>query len=175
MDIDLKKAEIWKYISTVEGGEETLAWLKKGGFFTAPASMKHHGAYSGGLFDHSRRVAFNLINMTDKLGLRWERKESPAIVGVLHDVCKMDQYILKSDGSYEWNEEQIINGHGEKSCILLLQHMKLTDEELMCIRYHMGAFEGEAHWNNYTGAIRNFPNVLYTHMADMVASQIENT
>ena len=28
-------------------------WLISNGFFTAPASIKYHGAYEGGLFDHS--------------------------------------------------------------------------------------------------------------------------
>ena len=31
--------------------------LTESGFFTAPASTKYHGAYEGGLFDHSYNVA----------------------------------------------------------------------------------------------------------------------
>lgn len=33
--------------------EEFKKWLIENGFFTAPASIHHHGAYSGALFDHS--------------------------------------------------------------------------------------------------------------------------
>lgn len=36
--------------------EEFKEWLIESGFFTAPASIHHHGAYSGALFDHSFAV-----------------------------------------------------------------------------------------------------------------------
>lgn len=39
------------------------------GFFLAPASTKFHGAYSGGLFDHSKAVTEQLVNLTERLGL----------------------------------------------------------------------------------------------------------
>ena len=42
----------------------------------------------------------------------------------------------------------------------------------MCIRDHMGAFVDRSEWNNYTQAIHAFPNVLWIHHADMIASHI---
>lgn len=39
--------------------EEFRQWLITNGFFTAPASIHHHGAYSGALFDHSFAVTKN--------------------------------------------------------------------------------------------------------------------
>lgn len=171
-----------------------LQYLEAAGFYEAPASKGHHGAYKGALFDHSLQVAYELINLTDKLELKWERKESPAIVGMLHDLCKIDAYTLVNDEEivetqtlggeknkvpivtgqhYEWNRQQLLDGHGEKSCILALRYIDLTDEELMCIRYHMGAFEGEKKWDKYSAAVAKYPNVLYIHTADMIASQIK--
>lgn len=48
-----------------------------------------------------------------------------------------------------------------------------TDEEIACIRWHMGAYETDTKmWNYYGRAIETFPNVLYTHTADMIASKI---
>ena len=38
--------------------------LTKSGFFTAPASTKYHGAYEGGLFDHSYNVTSTLVTLT---------------------------------------------------------------------------------------------------------------
>ena len=67
--------------------------LKAEGYFEAPAGMKHHGAYEGGLFDHSLQVSYELIELTEKLGLKWERHEGPLVVGLLHDLCKVKQYI----------------------------------------------------------------------------------
>lgn len=43
------------------------------GFFTAPASTKYHGAYEGGLFDHSYNVTYALLELTKQCGIRWGR------------------------------------------------------------------------------------------------------
>ena len=48
------------------------------GFFTAPASTRYHGAYEGGLFDHSLEVGKQLVNLTEKLGLKWEKGQGSA-------------------------------------------------------------------------------------------------
>ena len=149
------------------------------GFFEAPASTKYHGAYDGGLFDHSLETARALVELTEKLGLTWERPESPFIVGMYHDLCKCDLYVPNKFDEIEpyqrfvFNNEIIIPGHGEKSIIMLQRYIYLTDEEIACIRWHMGAFETDTKmWNYYGKAIETFPNVLYTHTADMIASRI---
>ena len=36
---------------------------------------------------------------------------------------------------------------------VLAQYFKLTEEEIMCIRYHMGAFCDKSEWNDYTRAV----------------------
>lgn len=145
------------------------------GFFTAPASTKYHGAYEGGLFDHSLEVTKALVDLTDKLGLTWSRPESPYIVGMYHDLCKCDSYYydIESDG-YKYNKDQILDGHGSKSIIIAQKYISLTDEEIACIRWHMGAYETDTKlWNYYGRAIEEYPNVLYTHTADMIASKIK--
>lgn len=156
-----------------------LEYLEQSGYYTAPASKNHHGNWRGALFEHSFQVAFELQRMTQQLRLDWERRESPMIVGLLHDLCKVDQYNLIEDTfrgvpieTVEYNKNQLITGHGDKSCIYALQHIELTDEEIVCIRYHMGAFI-ESEKESYTKAVNKFPNVLWTHTADMIASQVK--
>lgn len=39
-----------------DGLEDLLDWLMKADFFTAPASTIYHGAYAGGLCQHSLDV-----------------------------------------------------------------------------------------------------------------------
>ena len=39
-----------------DGLEDLLGWLQKSDFFTAPASTRYHGAYEGGLCEHSLDV-----------------------------------------------------------------------------------------------------------------------
>ena len=151
-----------------------------------PASVKYHGAYTGALFDHSYAVAMILQQLTDKLGLKWEKLGSPTIVGMCHDFCKIDKYqqgIILGTGVGEicgqkpvWDYRQSndifpIKGHGARSVILVQKNIKLTDEELLCIYHHMGAYEKDD-WSEFDQAIKRYPNVLWTHQADMIASKI---
>jgi len=157
---------------------EMLFFLKDKGFFTAPASTKYHGNHEGGLFDHSLEVMRKLIFLTKLNGLEWSREESPYIIGMFHDLCKTDTYIHVIDPDperpswWEHNNECPLKGHGDKSIMILSTLMRLTEEEVMCIRYHMGAFTDKEEWNYYTRAVRKYPNVLWTHQADMLASQV---
>ena len=57
--------------------------------------------------------------------------------------------------------------------IMASRYLALTDEEIACIRWHMGAYEKDTKmWEYYGRAVEIYPNVLYTHTADMVASRI---
>lgn len=71
---------------------DTMDWLIGQGFFVKPAAINHHGNHTGGLFEHSMMVAQVLVEMTQKFDIPWTRPESPYIVGMLHDVCKLDDY-----------------------------------------------------------------------------------
>jgi hypothetical protein len=171
------------------------------GFFAAPASAKHHLNYKGGLYDHSRHVTDALVDLTNNNHLKWGRPASPYIIGMLHDLCKCDDYqpILgwkeepvelptsrlnepcepeKHVASYtitgyEYNKEPIFRGHGDKSIMFASILTYLSIEEVLCIRYHMGAFTDKEEWNDYTRAIHACPNVLWTHQADMIATHIK--
>lgn len=153
---------------------EFSKWLAESEFFTAPASTRFHGNYEGGLFDHSFEVMNVLCDLTRHNNLKWQRDGSPFIVGLLHDLCKIDSYTRTGKDTYEYNTDTLLKGHGDKSVMLLASHMELTEEEVMCIRYHMGAFTDKEEWNFYTRAVRQFPNVLWTHHADMIASHVNN-
>nr|DAN86673.1 MAG TPA: Putative helicase [Caudoviricetes sp.] len=154
---------------------EIINDLQGMGFFTAPAAIHHHGAYTGGLFRHSMAVTNQLLVYTEQLELDWDRMESPYIVGMFHDLCKTDDYIFTKDG-WDYRPHKILNGHGEKS-VIMAQHLlksNLTYQEIMCIRWHMGAFDQKENWNVYGEAVACDQNVLYTHTADMYASRVLN-
>lgn len=169
-------------------GEACAERMVRNGFLRAPASKGHHSNYEGGLFDHSVEMAMQLQNLTDKLGLSWLDKESAFRVGILHDLCKIDVYrkVIDKPGifdfevfatepeesHYEWDDSPTIKGHGDKSVIYALNWgCPLTEEEIACITYHMGAYETNR-WDAFSNAIKKFPNVLYTHTADMIADKI---
>lgn len=184
-----RRIELFEALMGDRVSKEFKKWLMENGFFTAPASTKYHGAYEGGLFDHSYEVAQVLWEMTDRLNLEWKREESPYIIGMFHDLCKIDNYITIEDEPgemmmgtneikgrevhFDYNPNSILKGHGEKSIMLLSQFMTLTEEEILCIRFHMGAYEGQDQWDNYDKAIRKYETVLWTHSADMYASKVK--
>lgn len=165
--------------------------LDKEGYFEAPAGKKHHGAFEGGLFEHSVLVTSELVELTNKLGLKWERHEGTLVVGMFHDLCKVKQYIttkvpadenemeLGSDQytgvCYEWNKKQNLPGHGEASIFRLMEYggPQLKNDEMYCIRYHMEAYQGQQEWDPLDMAIKQYPNILYTHLADMIASKLK--
>lgn len=128
--------------------------------------------------DHSYQVTLNLLNLTRWLHLTWQRPESPYIVGMFHDLCKCDNYKCKKpDGmhpeAWVYSDGQLLTGHGEKSVMMLQQFVCLTEEEMLCIRWHMGAFDSEKNWNAYGQSITAYSNVLWTHTADMMAARIQ--
>ena len=102
-----------------------------------------------------------------------------------YDLCKMDNYQhpvvaetlggeeIRDDSKWEYAMDTLLKGHGDKSVMVLAQYFKLTEEEIMCIRYHMGAFCDKSEWNDYTRAVHKYTNVLWTHQADMLASHVE--
>lgn len=159
---------------------EIIDQLQCMGFFEAPAAIHHHGAFTGGLFRHSAAVMNMLLVYTEQLELDWDRKESPYIVGMFHDLCKTDDYVPVSSskvlGESEWgyNDKRLLTGHGDKSVIMLQQLLKgnVTMQEAMCIRWHMGAFDSKENWNAYGNAVACDQNILYTHTADMYASRV---
>lgn len=121
----------------------------------------------------------------------WGFFDAPAstkYLGMFHDLCKIDQYrhpvtgrIIDGDKycpvydeqSWEYNTETLLKGHGDKSVMRCASLLQLTEEEVMCIRYHMGAFTDKEEWQDYTRAIHRYPNVLWTHQADMIAAHIK--
>lgn len=65
-------------------------------------------------------------------------------------------------------------GHGEKSVYLIARFMKLEDEEVLAIRWHMGAWDdavrGGSHGLNEAMKLHRI--VYELHAADMRATHI---
>lgn len=174
------------------GADKLLEWLEQIGFFTAPASTKHHGAYAGGLVEHSNNVYRRLAKMAYEENRRQNRKfpeyavGTIAVVALLHDVCKADAYKPKETGlccphktaaekDYWTYTNNFPIGHGEKSVIQIMRFMYLTEEEALAIRWHMGAFDnavkGGSYDMNYAFAQSRLAAML--HIADMMATHLD--
>ncbi len=191
-----KFIEIYKKYITRPGSKELLEYLEKSDFFTAPASSRYHLSVPGGLCEHSINVYEQLrdqyqhflMKNPDFSGLTPKQEETIAICGLLHDPCKINYYVpvkksrktgnLLPNGKPEWEdywgydiEDKLPYGHGEKSVYIVSGFMRLTREEAFAIRFHMGAWqEGEA--RNAGNAFEMYPLALFTHIADMLATNI---
>ncbi len=168
-----------------DGAGELLDWLKATDFFTAPASTRYHGAYAGGLAEHSLNVYKCLVHELESEGWRGEYSdETIAIVALLHDLCKVNFYKkgirnVKENGQWVTKEifevdERFPCGHGEKSVIILQNFLRLTADEIFAIRAHMGGFDTSVKGGEYfIGKIFERSKLaLLLHIADMKATYL---
>lgn len=169
------------------GADKLLEYLKSNSsdFFTAPSSTRFHGAYEGGLVEHSINVYHCLVdylsrNRAKELYQMDYSPESVAIVSLLHDLCKINFYTVdyrnaKNDKGvwekvpYYRIEDTMPYGHGEKSVYIISSYMKLSREESFAIRYHMG-FSGIEDKNSIGRAFEMFPLAFAVSVADMEAT-----
>ena len=190
--------EIYQRYIRREGSDELLSFLERSDFFEAPASSRFHLASAGGLCIHSLNVYYRLCEQMEA-NENWRvcfgdkptddeaALETLAIVALLHDLCKVNFYVPttrnvknKETGrweavpSYEINEKFPM-GHGEKSCYIVQNYIKLTPAESLAIRWHMGSFDsaikgGDRSLNR---AWEKYPLGVFLHVADLLASNID--
>lgn len=128
--------------------------------------------------------------------------DSLILISLLHDLCKANFYTegtknqktydsekvasaeswqVKSDaqGKYIWEtvktyqvDDQLPLGHGEKSVMLVQCYIRLTMQEVMAIRWHMGFSEAKENWNTLGNAMEKYPIILAIHEADLEATKI---
>ena len=168
--------------------ENLFLTLIEMGYLDVPASTKYHCNFEGGLMYHSLNVLSELIVQTNIHCLEWQREESPIIVALFHDLCKLNFYkkkviskwnsaIKKYEDIEEWvyeNDKPYLGVHAESSVTMALKLINLTDEETACILWHMGCGDSSYLTNGYRSAYRSMPNILYTHIADSVATLKED-
>ena len=182
-----KFVEIYKENISRPGSERLLDYLlsDSSDFFTAPASTRYHGAYEGGLCEHSINVYECMKNYLERervkelYNLEYS-DETIAIVALLHDLCKVNLYrtsyrnaknemgVWEKVPYFEYHDT-LPYGHGEKSVYIVSGFMRLTREEAFAIRWHMG-FSGEENKNTIGKALEMYPLALAAHIADMEAT-----
>ena len=169
------------------GADRLLEWLDSDAsdFFTAPSSTRFHGAYEGGLVEHSLNVYeclkdyLNRPRTKELYGMDYT-PETIAVTALLHDICKVGFYAV--DYRTAKNEQRVWEkvpyytvrdtlpyGHGEKSVYMIQSFMRLTRDEAFAIRYHMG-FSGNEDKNSVGRALEMFPLALAVNVADMEAT-----
>lgn len=151
------------------------------GYYDAPASKGHHLAEKGGLIRHSVNVTDCLLKLTDSLNVKWPRKESPYIVGMLHDLVKCRCYRqICGEGHSEKTRFEYVQpdypGHGICSVAIASElGIQLMREEIAAITFHMGTFGVGKEYSEeeFRAAMKSFAQqIIATHAADWYASAV---
>ena len=134
-------------------------------------TLRNHADRMGGAFVRER--------VKELYGLEYPA-ESAALVSLLHDVCKTGCYrqgsrnVKGPDGKWQavptfFYEDPLPYGHGEKSVYILSGFLRLTREEAMAIRWHMG-FSGDEDKRLVGQALQQYPLAFALSVADMEAT-----
>ncbi|MCQ2458714.1 MAG: HD domain-containing protein [Clostridia bacterium] len=186
MELDLEEQkqkflDICQSVIHRPGLDGLLNWLSAVDFFEAPASTKFHGAYKGGLCQHSLDVydyALKLRALTEAS----VDDESLAIAALFHDVCKCKLYKTeyrnqKINGEWQQVPVYVINeslhfgGHGSKSVYQVQYFMRLEKDEAVAINCHMGfADASPSVVRDVSNAFQDFPLAWIIHAADEAAT-----
>jgi 23S rRNA maturation-related 3'-5' exoribonuclease YhaM len=149
-------------------------------FYNAPASVKYHNNSYGGLAQHSLDVYREAKSTYEKLVKSGEKlsfgMDSVILCSLLHDVCKMDEYVMNYNGHPDHTKHYNHgNPHGLKSDRCLRRwHLELTDEERKAIIWHMGDHADDAmaeYHTTYNAVVASSPLVELIHNADSIVAK----
>ena len=173
-----------------EGKEALREWLLSDecDFFTAPASTRYHGNYTGGLCEHSLDVYDMAVGLEGLyrenirkqylvLNRPYDREqfmESLAVAALFHDLCKANFYKARVNGRnmvYAVDERLPFGGHGSKSVYVLSRYLKdIRDDEAIAINCHMGFSRAEDNSISIGESFRFSPLAWIIHVADEAAT-----
>lgn len=173
------------------GMKDLIAFLESSDFFESPTSTIYHGAYPGGLLEHSLNVyhcmQFEYDNLRESdFQLPEIPEESMILVSLLHDVCKANTYMkgtrnVKNEQTGQWEkvpcyrrEPLFAMGHGGKSVFILQRFIQLSPEEAQAIFWHMGAYDLSNYMtmNELSQAYKDNLLAFLLNCADMKATYI---
>ena len=197
LNIQKNKEEFLSLLNSTErqGMDDVIKDLEELGFFEAPASAGHHLNVAGGLVEHSLntcKAALAVYEGMQKIEPYLEReikRESIIIASLLHDVCKSDIYkrsvkrrktnlgTWEDSEGYKLTYKNFPMGHGEKSLVMLLcSGLELYDDEMLAIRWHMGAWginmNSYEEQRKYDAARTLYPLVSIIQTANGLAASI---
>lgn len=200
-EIANNKEEYLKLIKSIKRPnsqiDKLINWLESSDFFVAPASVKYHHNYKGGLCKHSLQVYRNLCKLIEednpRLYLDPNTDDALKILALCHDFQKVNFYkeiyrnekqycangSKKDDGgrfdwvavkSYSWKEPEecfMYGNHETTSEYMIRQFFNLTLEESVAILHHHAGMSEDCAKDNIGHCFTYNPYVLWLHTADM--------
>lgn len=169
-----------------------LTWLRKGDFYTCPASTKYHDACYAGLLTHTLSAYNQLVALQDvpKFRVVKDTQWWSAVLAILvHDWCKIGRYEsylknVKNEATdtwekvpaYKYREDGVGRlGHATQSLVMAMQlcnskYTSLTFEEIASIRWHMDNWDMTSYDAEDLNRCNNkIPMVRMVQFADQLA------
>lgn len=200
--IEANKTYFLDLLSTIERPNAALdmltEWLETSDFFTAPASTKYHGAYPGGLCEHSLDVYKNMEKLLSLHPEYYYESDTVKIVSLLHDLAKVNFYkrdfrnkkVYHENGSkqdnngrFDWVSEAtyavdhdnrfVYGNHEETSEFLVRQYIPLSVEESVALLHHHAGMSWDSTKADISVVYNKYPLAAFLHTADMLSTFID--
>lgn len=163
--------------------EKTIKYLNTTDFFEAPASTMFHESEPHGLLHHTLKVVSKIQEVAaipsfcENVNL-----EAAVLVALTHDWCKIGLYEMfmrnqkNKDGvweqvpSYRRKDFALPMGHGAASMWQVSKFFRLSTEEALALRWHMGRWNvADNEINELQQSNENYPLVHLLQFADQLA------
>ena len=163
--------------------ERAIEWLEGTDFYIAPASTKYHDSEVHGLMKHTLKVVQALNDLSALPQFKNVNLAEATLAAIVHDWCKIDFYEsytknVKNETTGVWEKELAYRykgikypfGHGVTSYFIASRIFKLSIEQALAIRWHMGEYnvcDSERH--DLMEANERYPMVQMLQIADRMA------
>lgn len=163
--------------------ERCLNWLSTTDFYIAPASTIYHDAESCGLLRHTLRVVDKMVELLSLPSFLGVTRHEAILTALVHDWCKIDfyeQYMknVKDEVTGVWNKVPAYRhkganmpfGHGVTSMFIAQKFFKLSTEQALAIRWHMGEHSvSQTESHDLMDANEKYPMVFLLQFADRLS------
>lgn len=159
-------------------------WLSTTDLYEAPASTIYHESEVGGLLKHTFITAHHAAMLSSLPVFEKINPEDAIFVALVHDWCKIGYYEsyqknVKNEATGQWEKQTAFKrkdhsyscfGHGVSSMYLAQKFFKLSIDECLAIRWHMGEYNvANNEMNELHQANELYPLVYLLQFADRLA------
>lgn len=137
----------------IKAATACVEWLRTTDFYTAPGSTQYHDSEPMGLLRHSLRVFNHILRLRYDEAFQEVSIHSAALVALTHDWCKIGLYEMymrnvKNEDTDKWekvpsyrrDQKGIPLGHGVTSMFITSKFFRLSNDEALALRWHMGEY-----------------------------------
>jgi len=147
--------------------EKLVERLEQSDFFYAPASTKYHLCCSGGLAHHSLMVCGTLKKLCETFNIDIPL-DTIVITGLLHDMCKMNYYIMVRNSFHKHKDAS--EKHGLLSVERIKFFIDLSETEELMIRWHMGPYTKDGNYREADDVMKRHPESFLMYFADHIST-----